>query len=588
MAEKEFSFYDLFVPLTPKKIIVFLCIIGFVVFANSFYNPFIFDDIPQIVQNASVHTIYNIPALFVTSISLPHTSLPLLHIYYKPLLFSFYAILWTMFQGNPFGFHVFQTLLHITNSVLVFFLFKRFFKKSLAFFLSLIFLIHPIQSETVIYAANLQDILFVFFGLFAINIFLQTKKLFKPSYETIIISFFLLLSLFSKETGILFCGMALISNLFFQKSKKILTIVAIGIAFTIYLIFRFIASFSPTSNLTLSLMQKLPVSERLLSVPKIIWYYLSTFFLPMHLATGQAWIIKQTTFSDFWSSLSFDMLFFLILGVIGFTIFNYHQKLFSIFLFFTIWFLFGVLFHIQLIPLDLTVADRWFYFPIIGLLGIIGVVGQIVLLKLSITKQKIIMIHFICALFILGVLTILRNSQWQNPFTLYSHDITYAKDNPTFLSYYGGLLMDRGEYDKAKPYLDRSLQLDPFLGSNSINFGAWEEHANDLKKAQDIYQHMIMNKTTPSSFKQLAYENLTRVVLFKIKDIQQAQHIVQKGLYDYPHDQLLAAYYAIILYKGGKKQDAESLLEKFLDTSPNQQMITLLELIKHNALQFSH
>lgn len=583
MNEKNFSFYDIFVPFTNKKIILFLLCIGFTVFGNSFFNPFIFDDLPQIVQNTAVHTIYSIPSFFITSISLPHQNFPLLHLYYKPLLFTSYSILWNIFSGDAFGFHFIQTLLHITNSILVFLLFAKFFKKPLSFLLSVLFLIHPIQSETVIYAANLQDVLFVFFGLLATHIILQKRYKLKTISTFFLTIIFLLSSLFSKETGILFSGIVIFASFLFSKTKRKQTIVAVTLTSILYFVLRFLAYFSSTSILTLSGMQQISFSERLISIPKIIWYYLATFFFPLNLATGQAWIVKQTNISDFWLPLLLDSSFFICLFLIGFFIYKTQRKLFSLFLFFTIWFLLGLLFHIQLIPLDLTVADRWFYFPSIGLLGIFGICLSILFLKFSNVSKKLLAFCLIFIIFILSIITIVRNSQWQSPFTLYSHDIIYAGDNAVLLSYYGGLLIDQGDYKDAKMYLKKSLKLDQALGSNSINLGAWYEHANNFIAAQIIYQRLLKQKNVSSAYKQLAYENLSRLTLFKQKNFNQAKKIAQEGLHLYPHDMLLSEYLAITDYELGDKHPALVILSNLLKTNQNRQTQFLYDSLQNTT-----
>jgi hypothetical protein len=65
--EEEFSFKNLFVPLTTKKAIVFIVIIGFIVFANMLLNGFVLDDKTFIVSNPELH-FNTISSLFSSSL----------------------------------------------------------------------------------------------------------------------------------------------------------------------------------------------------------------------------------------------------------------------------------------------------------------------------------------------------------------------------------------------------------------------------------------------------------------------------------------------------------------------------------------
>ena len=98
---------------------------------------------------------------------------------------------------QPFGFHVFNLTLHIFNSILFFCIFQKTFSHfknhekgnfnhlTIAFFASAIFLVHPIQTESVIYIISRSEILastFYLLGFFLFQLLLDVnsqKKIYK-------------------------------------------------------------------------------------------------------------------------------------------------------------------------------------------------------------------------------------------------------------------------------------------------------------------------------------------------------------------------------------------------------------------------
>ena len=135
--EQDYSFKKYFVPFTTLKAVHFIIIIGIVVFFNSLFNGFVGDDSGQLVRNTFVHSISNIPAFFLSSTF--DSGNGIAGVYYKPLLLTTFSFIYSIWGPNPFPFHLIQVLLHITNALLVFFLFKKFIDNKWAFLLSIIF-----------------------------------------------------------------------------------------------------------------------------------------------------------------------------------------------------------------------------------------------------------------------------------------------------------------------------------------------------------------------------------------------------------------------------------------------------------------
>ncbi|MBI5122305.1 hypothetical protein HZA75_00440 [Candidatus Roizmanbacteria bacterium] len=582
--EKEFSFKSYFVPLTNLKAIHFIIFTGVLVFLNNLLNPFQGDDIGQIVNNPQISKLSNIPTFFFQSLVYSGlNSLKILHIYYKPILFTTFAMVYSLFGSISFPFHVLQLLLHIGNTLLLFFIFSRFFKRGLVLFLSLIFLIHPINSESVIYIADMQETLFMFFGLLALLLIMNIKGRLISFTRLSIVAILSLCSLLSKETGVLFLVTLLLYSLVFMKANIKRFSDTVIATILLYLFLRFIASLnSGVIMMSLSPIQQASFLVKLLTIPKIIFYYLSKFVLPIHLAIGQDWVVKNTDFANFYLPLIVDSIFFLALIFFGIFIYNKRKKIFKPFIFFTSWFCFGMIINLQIIPLDVTVADRWFYFPIIGLLGISGLLIQNFYEKIATYTFKMIVIIFACfILVILSMLTFVRNTQWQSRFTLLNHDVQYAQ-SPLLDSFYGGMLIINGQLDKAKPYLEESISLNPQLGHNFNNLAIYYEKKNDYTRAKALYwENIHRNSEFSNTYIYISYENLSHLAL-NDNNPKEAKSLAEKAVSLSPFDAHALEYLAIAEYQLGEKDAALQIIQKLYKYSPNSEVAQLYYLIKSN------
>ena len=576
---------DFFTSFTNSKAIGVIVVIGLIVFFNSLSNPFILDDNVQILNNASINSLSNIPLYFLRGeIFSDIPSVNILQMHYKPLFYSAYSLIYFFSGDNPALFHLVQLTIYIANSILIFFIFSRFLNKALSLILSLILLVHPINSEVAIYIADLQDVIFVLFGLLAFYITIKIKHPITYRY-IFLLSFLLLSSLLSKETGILFLIICLFySWLFSRKSLKLVT-VGVSISLISYISLRYLASLSPLSTIILpSVIQSAPIFNVLLTVPKILLYYLSNFLYPVNLAVGQEWIVRQISFQDFYFPILLDTLAIFAFVICGTFLYRNKRNLLKQFIFFSLWFWLGMIIHLQIIQLDFTVADRWFYFPIIGLAGAMGTV--ITSFKYEGNKRNlksILVAIFIFLILILSILTIIRNSQWQTPLKLYAHDAKYA-ESPEIYTYYGGLLIHEGRHDEAKLYLEKSISLDPYLGSNINNLAKLYVYKKDFAKAKELYRRNIRSNKRKLSHKDISYIGLAQIELFIDKDAQEAKKFSLLATKENNFNLNALLYLALSEYQLGEREKSLQTAQKLYTSDPSQKNKRLYLLIKENKL----
>jgi hypothetical protein len=545
--EEEFSFKKLFVPLTSLKAIHWIVFIGIVVYANMLFNGFVLDDIVFILANIGIHH-FNFWYLIGGTNNLFSNFGQ-----YRPISALYFSVLYSLFNTTSFFYHFLQLLIHIVNALLLWILFRKFFSRYISLFITLVFLIHPIQVESVSYIATSDNPLFFLFGMTAL--LLSTSESINIKRISII-SGLVLLSIFSKEAGVLFIIIILVYRYLFCKNRKILPI-SIGLFASVlfYCWVRFGLEHAAVTNIDFNIVPLATMSlpGRLMSGPEITLFYLKTFFFPLNLSLPQVWAISHVSISQFYIPLIIDFLFFLLIILLGIRILNSDRKNFTVFTFFTVWFIIGMGINLQIFPLDGTVADKWFYFPIVGLLGLIGLcVRYIKIFPQNLVKNSYLIA--IALLILLSLRTIVRNADWANEDTLYNHSVAVSDDYVQEW-YFGVNYQTMGQYPQALSHYLKAASLYP-SELTLCSVGDVYLRMGELKKTQyycALGLHSRLNNSQKHEEK--TFSDIAQASIL-LGDFKEAKTVLTDGIKEYPQFGDLWAMMAITKYQLGLRTDA--------------------------------
>ena len=500
--------------------------LGLVIYLNSFFNGFVWDDEEQVVNNLAIQSLSNIPYLFSQSTFNTGGAAGMGGMYYKPIMPLLFTLIHQFSGLNAWGYHFVQVLIHIGNSYLIYLIFCRFSKKNvLAALLSLIFLVHPGNSETVLYVSGLQDILFMFFGLLGFSVVLTKKSLSNKNWGVIFA--LLLLSILSKETGILFWLLFSVYFYFYRKTELSTFLRYLSLLFGLYLVLRLGLAGVGLNENKLSPIMLSDFATRLQTLPKIIFYYLRLIFFPYNLAISQHWVVRQITWTEFYLPLTISALFFI--GLLTLCLKYKRRSLW----FFSILLIIGLGLHSQLIPLDMTVSERWLYFPLFGMLGIV-----LILFENSKIKQTTLVGILLFVILLLSVRTLVRIPDWRSGLSLYVKDEPLAKGNFDFENNLGVYLHRDGKHKQALPHYVRSTEIAPHWWTNWNNLGVSYQMNNKPKKAEQAFLKAIKNGDY-----YLAYENYANLLLKQKRYKGLLKFLEQKALPKFPYNQRLAEIY---------------------------------------------
>ncbi len=286
-------------------------------------------------------------------------------------MMTVFSLIYTIFGSHPFYFHLVQLLFCIGSSIILYLFFRFSFKPVLALFLSLVFLLHPINSQVAYAIPSMQDALYFFFGILALWILVR----FKSIKSLAIAATCLFLSLLAKETGILFIALSLLI-LFWYNKKRLYPFIGIMVfPITLYLVLKTNAVGLLGTNPDNAPIDNMSLMGRLFTAPSIVLSYIIKFIFPWNLASAYYWVHPTFSFSNFLLPLIIDLGVLSILVNMALLIRkrapNAHYRAY---LLFATWSALGILVHIQIIPLDFTASEPWFYFSSAGVLGMIGII----------------------------------------------------------------------------------------------------------------------------------------------------------------------------------------------------------------------
>ena len=546
-----------------------LVVIGSFIYSFNLNNKLFWDDDDWIVNNVSVHSVSWSNVKFWLSNNVL-AGVGLKSNYYRPLLFFTFAVNYAISGVKPLAYHLTSNLIHIFNSILVFWLFQLTFKRNLlAFLVSIFFLIHPLQTEAITYISGRGDALVAMFMLLALLLFLKsesaafniinlTKRKFSTFYF-LLSTFFLILGLLSRETGIMFPALALIfyiaalsprSDLGTEEGRTFLRSIRRGLVKTgpyfavvfIYGILRLtVLNFQNTLNFySQPNLYSENLRVRIFTFLPILWEYIKLLFVPvgLHMERGRA----------VYTSLFQWPVWPVFLGLLGLLYWlkrlykkekrtiiqthnlqptTYNLTPFRIWFFGLGWFFIALLPVSGITPINALMYEHWLYLPMVGFWLIISFyLVKLLNFKgptfLKIQGRALIIAALVVYFAFFAYQSIQRNILWGDAAAFYENILKYEPESARINNNLGAIYYNRGDLNKAAEFYQNAAKSGNFPQPH-FNLGNIYQMKGDIASAIKEYEKAI---AVDSNFI-YAYQNLA-AIYFKIGNSAKAREYADK------------------------------------------------------------
>lgn len=377
--------------------------------------------------------------------------------------------------------------------------------------------------------------------------------------------FFLLIAAFNKESAMVFFPLLSAYLLIYKPTDTKKWLITLSITALLYFFIRLVLVGTPIRHPEYAPISEAPLLYRLLTVPSELTHYLLIMIFPQNLAISQHWVVTNTYSQQF--LLPMLVIVCLILTTC-YLILKFKSKLF---LFGLIWFVLGFGIISNVFPLDMTVAERWLYFPFIGIcMMLAGLLSEL--------KNRYLLIVAGFLLFVvvplLSIRTMVRNTNWVDGLTLYSHDSKISQNSFDLENNLGVELFRSGDIKGAKEHFLKSIRLQPQWFYAQNNLGAIYEKEGDYPAAKKQYEMVLQG-----SDYYLAYENLAQLLLFH-ESTESAKLQAEESLKKLPNNPNLWLTLAIALYQLGEKDKALEASQNAYYLRPSQQSEYVYSRIK--------
>lgn len=487
-----------------------LIFLTFLIYLPSFGNQFIWDDEQFIYKNLSVIN-FDLPAIFTQSTT---AGAGIASNYYRPLTSLSFAIDHALWGLKPLGFHLTNTLLHTSAGIILYLLLTQLqigkrsnsIWKDPAFWLSLIFLVHPIQTEAVVYINSRGDSLSALLSLASLLMFArmirkrpqQHSSLFPTEVWPVYITSSFLLAMLAKEIAI--STVALMFLIYWQqfvlakdrKSHQLnhhiarITLVAASTLAATYFFLRLtVFNFQNTVNFyTEATEYSQSLAVRMLTFSKAIWIYWQLLIVPYPLHMERDLEIANSL-ASIWPWLTLSAIF--ILFVIGALERIKHS---------TVWIWFGSAWFALtispvsgVIPINGMIYEHWLYLPMIGFIIVIWRILSLALRKFAFTHKFVsfskMSLIFIIATF--SLLTIRQNWLWRQPIPFYTYLLSYT-DSARVRNNLAMAYAEAGQLNEAMEQYYQALQFNDSYPQIYHNLANLYSINGEKDKAVEYYQ----------------------------------------------------------------------------------------------------
>lgn len=544
--------------------IVFIFILGLIIYSNVLQGEFLQDDYRYIIKNPAVTQDYGLIGIwnsFNTRFLVGYT----------------FALDYKIYELDVFGYHWFSIIFHSFNSILVYMfsyqilslVFKTADHTRVSFLAAVLFLCHPIQTQAVSYIAQRATLMVTGFYLLTHIFYIKGRVESKPRW--LWLAFVpLLMSLLTKENAITVGVSLIMVEVFFLNkinSEKINP--ARWLVASILLTFLFPVVFSLNqSNAAVKFKHLMGLHlfewKVLLTEINVLVTYLRLFIWPVGLRSDYYYPVTQSIF-ELRTIGSILLIIVLLIAMVRF--FKNHRLL----SFCILWFFLtksveftGVTFGLRNL-----IYENWLYLSMVGLCLLSAAGITAVFRKQWMYKMVVFML-----VTLLSVSAHARNEVWV---TELGHYQDLVQKEPGYPSAYLGLsdaYWRKGQIDPAIFYLKKAVALKPDFPNGHNNLGILYSQKGMNQKA--LYHFKKAVESDPDFYG--VYQNLGYLAFINC-DYTEAIRYYQKYLKYRPSVADCYYYIGMSYYRTKDKAQARNNLLKARELYQKLNQPTMIELV---------
>lgn len=462
---------------------------GFLVYLNSFGAPFIFDDIHMIVKNPDIKSWAAISDMFDRA---------------RFVYYGTFALNYALGGLHVFGYHLVNVIIHILSALILYGIVKqtltlpifedRFQHESreLSFAISLLWLIHPLQTASVTYISQRAESLMGLFYLFVLYCSTRGFQSKRPLgwYAASILSAILGMAtkqaIVSVPAVVFLYDCVFISKSFHQVLKRrffFYTMLTLAVSVTPV---GFFGSYGTSGSAGFS-YKAMTWAEYAMTQPAVILHYIKLVFWPSPLCLDYVWPIV----TNFREVIVPGSILLLLIGSVLWLLL-YHPR--AGFL--------GASFFIMLGPTSsiVPIADAAFehrmYLPLASIVAgaVLGIDELFHRLSQRSAQGKfdegtILLIRkgfFLFVVLALSCLTLFRNYDYRSDLSIWEDTVKKRPENPRAHNNLGYALFARGDFDGARQHFEEAVKLFP-MADAYLNLGFLSAQTGDAEKAVAFY-----------------------------------------------------------------------------------------------------
>ncbi|MCP4345200.1 MAG: tetratricopeptide repeat protein [Desulfobacterales bacterium] len=545
----------------------------FIIYSNTLNGPFVFDDKLNIRDNSHIRltklTIEGIEKAGFES-----------HASNRPVANITFALNYYLHKYNLPGYHLFNILIHIITGILLYFFVKTILKIlnpnsenynyqqpafQIAFFTALIWLVHPVQTQSVTYIVQRMNIMAAMFYILSLLCYIKArisqKKIKKLTLFTTS-AFAGILGVGSKEIAVTLPFFIFFYEwYFFQKfNKRYLLFFLAGILIFFALFSLAYLGASPVERILADYsFRDFTLKQRVLTEFRVIIFYISLIIFPH---PSRLNLVHDFPLSYSLADPITTLLCLLIITASIGLAFYLAKKKQALLSFCILWFFGNLLIESSVLGLEIIFEHR-IYMP--SMLMILMGVSLVYRLKIKRLPEALLIIISI----FFSLWTHERNYIWSDDVLLWKDCV---KKSPMKARPYGNLgtaFINRGLYKEAIPYLRKEAELAPSKKRDALT--QWGLALRKIGKNSEAIEKLSEAvKIEPFYDSPYLANQILGEIFQDIENWEKAEYYFSKALLkSNPHPHLTLNSLGIALVQQGKTEGAIKRFRQAADISPS-------------------